>query len=88
MSFGSSDWQPWILNEEESLPLLKHAYDCGINTWDAVSNIHILQIQASQQSAPSSLGLHLHLTIQQKPYPQPRARTEEIGTPQLTTHQG
>jgi len=34
MSFGSSEWQPWVLNEEDSLPLLKHAYDVGLNTWD------------------------------------------------------
>lgn len=34
MSYGSSDWQDWVLNEEESLPLLKHAFDVGINTWD------------------------------------------------------
>ncbi|EON69032.1 aldo-keto reductase [Coniosporium apollinis CBS 100218] len=34
MSFGSSEWQEWVLNEDEALPLLKHAYDCGINTWD------------------------------------------------------
>ncbi|EAT86497.2 hypothetical protein SNOG_06666 [Parastagonospora nodorum SN15] len=34
MSYGSSEWQPWVLNEEESLPLLEHAYRCGINTWD------------------------------------------------------
>ena len=34
MSFGSPDWQPWILDEKEGLPLLKHAYDVGLNTWD------------------------------------------------------
>ncbi|QSZ34697.1 hypothetical protein DSL72_007552 [Monilinia vaccinii-corymbosi] len=34
MSFGSSDWQDWVINEEEALPLLKHAYDLGLNTWD------------------------------------------------------
>jgi aryl-alcohol dehydrogenase-like predicted oxidoreductase len=34
MSYGSSDWQEWVLNEEEALPLLKHALDVGINTWD------------------------------------------------------
>lgn len=34
MSYGSPKWQEWILDEEQSLPLLKHAYDCGINTWD------------------------------------------------------
>ncbi|KAF2652651.1 Aldo/keto reductase [Lophiostoma macrostomum CBS 122681] len=36
MSYGSSQWQPWVLDEAESLPLLKHAYDAGINTWDTV----------------------------------------------------
>ncbi len=34
MSFGSPNWQGWVLNEEESLPILKHAYDHGLNTWD------------------------------------------------------
>ncbi|KAF2089428.1 aldo-keto reductase [Saccharata proteae CBS 121410] len=34
MSYGSREWQDWVLNEDEALPLLKHAYDCGINTWD------------------------------------------------------
>ncbi|GIJ90392.1 hypothetical protein Asppvi_009346 [Aspergillus pseudoviridinutans] len=33
-SYGSPRWQEWILNEEAALPLLKHAYDMGINTWD------------------------------------------------------
>ncbi|KAF2787184.1 Aldo/keto reductase [Melanomma pulvis-pyrius CBS 109.77] len=34
MSYGSDQWQPWVLNEAESLPLLEHAYKVGINTWD------------------------------------------------------
>ncbi|KAF1997386.1 Aldo/keto reductase [Amniculicola lignicola CBS 123094] len=34
MSYGSSEWQPWVLDEAEALPLLEHAYKCGINTWD------------------------------------------------------
>lgn len=34
MSYGSPQWQPWVLPEAESLPILKHAYDHGINTWD------------------------------------------------------
>ena len=38
MSFGSADWQGWVLNEEEALPLLEHAYKVGINTWDTVRN--------------------------------------------------
>lgn len=34
MSIGSPEWQEWVLDEEASLPLLKHAYDVGLNTWD------------------------------------------------------
>lgn len=34
MSYGSSDWAGWVQNENEALPLLKAAYDRGINTWD------------------------------------------------------
>jgi aryl-alcohol dehydrogenase-like predicted oxidoreductase len=34
MSYGTSKWQPWVLDEAESLPLLEHAYKSGINTWD------------------------------------------------------
>lgn len=37
MSFGSKEWQKWVLEEEDALPLLKHAYEVGINTWDTVS---------------------------------------------------
>lgn len=36
MSYGSPDWQGWVLNEEQSLPLLEYAYKSGINTWDTV----------------------------------------------------
>ena len=34
MSYGASNWQDWVLNEPEALPLLEHAYNVGINTWD------------------------------------------------------
>lgn len=32
MSFGSAEWQPWIIEEDKALPLLKAAYDRGLNT--------------------------------------------------------
>lgn len=36
MTFGNSDWEgsPWVLPEKDALPLLKKAYDVGINTWE------------------------------------------------------
>ncbi|KAJ5606066.1 Aldo/keto reductase [Penicillium lagena] len=34
MSYGSSQWQDWVLDEDKALPLIEHAYKQGINTWD------------------------------------------------------
>jgi len=34
MSYGSSEWQEWVLEEEAALPLLEYAYKVGIRTWD------------------------------------------------------
>ncbi|GFP60451.1 aldo-keto reductase dtxS3 [Trichoderma asperellum] len=34
MSFGSSQWLPWVLDEDDSIEMLKAAYDRGLNTWD------------------------------------------------------
>jgi len=34
MSYGSPDWSPWILNEEESIKHIKIAYEAGINFFD------------------------------------------------------
>jgi len=34
LTFGSSQWQEWIQDEEAALPILEHAYKRGINTWD------------------------------------------------------
>ncbi|MCJ1340949.1 hypothetical protein MMC09_006245 [Bachmanniomyces sp. S44760] len=37
MSFGDSRWQPWVVEEDKALPLLKAAYDRGLNTWDTAN---------------------------------------------------
>lgn len=34
MSYGTSTWQPWVLDEEPSKKLVKAAFDAGINTFD------------------------------------------------------
>ena len=34
MGMGDKRYQPWVLEEEEALPILKAAYDRGLNTWD------------------------------------------------------
>ncbi|TFL05266.1 aryl-alcohol dehydrogenase [Pterulicium gracile] len=37
MSYGSSEWQPWVLGEEEGLEHVKLAYDAGINAFDTAN---------------------------------------------------
>ncbi|MCJ1274425.1 hypothetical protein MMC21_002221 [Puttea exsequens] len=37
MSFGDKRWQSWVIEEDEALPLLKAAYDRGLNTWDTAN---------------------------------------------------
>jgi aryl-alcohol dehydrogenase-like predicted oxidoreductase len=47
MSFGNSE--SWHIPEEKALPVLKEAYDKGINTWDTV------QTQAHPPTTSSSI---------------------------------
>jgi len=37
MSFGSPEWRDWVLNEEESLPIIERAIDLGINFFDTAN---------------------------------------------------
>jgi len=37
MSIGDPGWIDWVEGEEKSLPLLKAAYDKGLNTWDTAN---------------------------------------------------
>ncbi|KAL8926844.1 MAG: hypothetical protein Q9208_002653 [Pyrenodesmia sp. 3 TL-2023] len=37
MSFGDKRWMPWVIEEDEALPLLKAAYDRGLNSWDTAN---------------------------------------------------
>lgn len=46
MTFGTSRWQDWVLDEEKSLPIIEHAYKNGINTWDTVLHPPVLLSQA------------------------------------------
>ena len=34
MTYGSSKWRPWVLDEESSRPLIKQALEAGINFFD------------------------------------------------------
>ena len=43
MQYGKSTQMEWTIPEEKALPVIKHAFDNGINTWDTVS--HVLHTQ-------------------------------------------
>ena len=34
MTYGSSRWRPWVLDEEQSLPFYRRAWEAGINFFD------------------------------------------------------
>ncbi|KJA16252.1 hypothetical protein HYPSUDRAFT_47566 [Hypholoma sublateritium FD-334 SS-4] len=37
MSYGTPEWQKWVLGEEESIKHIKAAFDAGINTFDTAN---------------------------------------------------
>ncbi|KAF9262407.1 Aldo/keto reductase [Marasmius fiardii PR-910] len=37
MQYGSSDWQPWILGQDEAISHIKAAYNMGIQTFDTAN---------------------------------------------------
>ncbi|KAG2015689.1 hypothetical protein CC2G_008934 [Coprinopsis cinerea AmutBmut pab1-1] len=37
MSYGSPEWQKWVLGEEEGIQHIKYAYEAGINTFDTAN---------------------------------------------------
>jgi aryl-alcohol dehydrogenase-like predicted oxidoreductase len=37
MSFGTPDWRPWVLDEDESQPIIEKAIDLGINFFDTAN---------------------------------------------------
>jgi aryl-alcohol dehydrogenase (NADP+) len=37
MSYGTPKWREWVLKEEESYPIIRHAWELGINFWDTAN---------------------------------------------------
>src|SRR5438105_7031451 len=37
MTYGSSRWRPWVLDEEASRPLIRQAIEAGINFFDTAN---------------------------------------------------
>jgi hypothetical protein len=49
MTYGTPEWQGWVLGEEEGLQHIKVAFDAGINTFDTANVCRLY----SQLSVPS-----------------------------------
>ena len=39
MSFGSREWRPWMLEEDEAMPFFRRAVELGINFFDTAECI-------------------------------------------------
>ncbi|KXS18751.1 oxidoreductase [Gonapodya prolifera JEL478] len=37
MSYGDKRWAEWVIEEEDALPIIKYAWDSGINFWDTAN---------------------------------------------------
>jgi aryl-alcohol dehydrogenase-like predicted oxidoreductase len=58
MSYGSDTWAKWVLNEDKALPLLKAAWDAGIQTWDTAnvySNVYLAILVDKNRASRSNL---------------------------------
>jgi aryl-alcohol dehydrogenase-like predicted oxidoreductase len=42
MQYGTSKQMEWTIPEEKALPIIKYAFDRGINTWDTVEALRPL----------------------------------------------
>jgi aryl-alcohol dehydrogenase-like predicted oxidoreductase len=45
MSFGSSGWRDWVLDEDESREIIERAIDLGVNFFDITRNLRFLVIR-------------------------------------------
>ncbi|KAF4471664.1 aldo-keto reductase [Fusarium albosuccineum] len=57
LHMGSPKWLPWVLDEARALPLLKAAYDRGINTWDTANVYSNGQSERIMAKAISKFGI-------------------------------
>jgi hypothetical protein len=56
MSYGSPEWQPWVLGEEEGIKHIKAAFDLGINTFDT-ANVCFLRLTTASCSHYPRVGV-------------------------------
>ncbi|MGA9278486.1 hypothetical protein [Ilumatobacter sp.] len=84
MSFGSSDWRPWVLDPADAEPFFTRALDAGINKPVVTAPIIGVTKMAQLDDAITSLEIELSdddIAEMEAPYV-PR-RAGELGRPSL-----
>ena len=56
MTYGTPDWRPWILDEEQSMPFFRKAIESGINFFDT-ANVYSLGVSEEVTSVYRQCGL-------------------------------
>ena len=62
MSYGSSKWRPWVLNEDAARPFFRQALDRGINFFDTADMYSLGVSEAT--ITPSYVGNEKHLLVE------------------------
>jgi len=68
MTFGSPQWQPWVLDEAASAPIIEKALDCGINLFDTADMYSAGESEAVVGRALARLRKRHQVVIATKAY--------------------
>ncbi|ORY72240.1 NADP-dependent oxidoreductase domain-containing protein [Leucosporidium creatinivorum] len=82
MTYGNSGWASWVLEEEESIPHFKAAWEAGINTWDTANVYSNGDSERIVGKAIKAIGMprdevviltKVHMVVQKDPKAHPSA---------------
>ena len=68
MSYGTSDWRPWVLDEEEARPFYRRAIEAGINFFDTADMYSLGVSEEVTGRALKEYGTREELVIASKVY--------------------
>jgi aryl-alcohol dehydrogenase (NADP+) len=63
LTFGSKRWRPWVLDEDEAVPLVKRALDAGINFFDTADFYSLGASEEILGRALRRLGVPRHRVV-------------------------
>src|SRR5215471_3954999 len=63
LTFGSKNWRPWVLEEDEAVPLIKRALDRGVNFFDTADFYSLGASEEILGRALRRLGIARHRVV-------------------------